>query len=188
MYSSIATISLIAVTQALNLEYGGGKGSAMKMREPRGRWGYDAYAEDMMEDGECEMDMEMDMEECDMDMGMEYDLDDGIVEVDEEPMYEHEYGWMRDGWRGRDSHPRHGAWEGGALVDGIVEVEEEPMHQYGWMREGHKGNGWRGRAYWAPEEGVSLDDGIVEVDEEPMHEHMYGWNRSGHKGRGRRSW
>ena len=97
---------------------------------------------------------------------------------------------MRDDFRGRSSHPRHGEWAEVSLDDGIVEVDEEPMHEkmYGWMREGHNGNGWRGRDYWAPEEDVSLDDGIVEVDEEPMHEHMYGWNRSGHKGRGRRSW
>ena len=112
MYSSIAIISILAVAQAVNLE----------------DWQHTAAAE------ECDMDMEQ-VEECDM--GMEYDLDDGIVVVDEEPMHEH--GWMKsghngNGWRGRGSHPRHGEWghwaseEEVTLDDGIVEVDEEPMH------------------------------------------------------------
>ena len=196
MYSSIAIISIIAVAQAVNLsdwENCKANESAMKMRGPHPHHGEDfwwggAAAEDM---------------EDDMDMGMEYDLDEGIVVVEDEPMYEHEHGWMKsghneNGWRGRGSHPKHGDWSQWApemeveLDDGIVLVEEEPMYEDKWMT-----NGWRGRGshprhedwgHWASEEQVELDDGIAIVEEEPMYAHEHGWNKSGHKGRGRRSW
>ena len=148
MYSTIAIVSIVAVAQAINLEWADCSPNASAMNKERDEhtqhgaafWWNGAPAEEMMAE---------EME----------------VVAEEEPMYEN--GWMRareNGLREREAHPTHGddfwwgQWEGDAPVEGVAMddemVAEDEEEMRGWMRprdnvtKEREMHGQHGDAFW----------------------------------------